>query len=313
MAINFSQFPLAATPLQSTDFVVGYQVRGSTPTLAQYTVAQFLGSALTFSNEGAGVGIYDSSNSTAGNYLFKTLVGNTNVVITDNGASGVSFSLSGVGLLSGANTWTGANDFTGGSITIPTVATATNSTAAASTAWTRLLLASPSAIGNTAPNTGAFTTLSATGAITPSQTAGIVGTTTNNNANTGAVGEYVSNSTTGVSLSTGISANITSISLTAGDWDVSAAFVFNPANTTVFNLLAAGVSTTSANFGGLGTRQKVQYSTSITATAGYSEEISSPTVRVSISSTTTVFAVASAFFSTSTMTCDSLIRARRVR
>jgi hypothetical protein len=57
--------------------------------------------------------------------------------------------------------------------------------------------ASPGSIGNTTPGTGAFTTLSSTGTFTPSQTNGIVGTTTNNNANAGAVGEFVSQNASG--------------------------------------------------------------------------------------------------------------------
>lgn len=40
MSLNFSQFPVAITPYLGTDVVVGYQMRGSFPTLAQYTMAQ---------------------------------------------------------------------------------------------------------------------------------------------------------------------------------------------------------------------------------------------------------------------------------
>ena len=60
-----------------------------------------------------------------------------------------------------------------------------------------------------------------TGALTPSQTAGIVGTTTNNSVNAGAVGEYVTASQmTNVTMANGVAVNIVSISLTAGDWEV---------------------------------------------------------------------------------------------
>jgi hypothetical protein len=62
-------------------------------------------------------------------------------------------------------------------------------------------LASPPAIGGTAANAGSFTTLSATGNFTPSQTNGIVGTTTNNNANAGSVGEFVTQVRHGVERS----------------------------------------------------------------------------------------------------------------
>ncbi len=40
VSLNFSQFPVAITPYIGTDVVVGYQMRGSFPTLAQYTITQ---------------------------------------------------------------------------------------------------------------------------------------------------------------------------------------------------------------------------------------------------------------------------------
>lgn len=40
VSLNFSQFPVAITPYIGTDVVVGYQMRGSFPTLARYTIAQ---------------------------------------------------------------------------------------------------------------------------------------------------------------------------------------------------------------------------------------------------------------------------------
>lgn len=40
MSLNFSQFPVAISPYVAGDVVVGYQMRGSFPTLAQYTIAQ---------------------------------------------------------------------------------------------------------------------------------------------------------------------------------------------------------------------------------------------------------------------------------
>ena len=40
MSLNFSQFPVAITPYIGADVVVGYQMRGSFPTLAQYTMTQ---------------------------------------------------------------------------------------------------------------------------------------------------------------------------------------------------------------------------------------------------------------------------------
>lgn len=170
---------------------------------------------------------------------------------------------------------------------------------------------SPGPIGNTVASTGAFTTLSSTGTFTPSSTNGIVGTTTNDNANAGSVGEFLTNTTSGTSLTTGTAANATSVSLTAGDWDVEciSQFVINAGTTTT--IILTGVSTTSATFGAF---QQNQVVAGISATSGTgSVTLCSPVVRISIAGTTTVFAIASSTFSGGTSTVNGFIRARRVR
>jgi hypothetical protein len=43
MSLNFGQFPTPRLPIASGDFVVGYQLVGGVPTLAQYTINQILG------------------------------------------------------------------------------------------------------------------------------------------------------------------------------------------------------------------------------------------------------------------------------
>jgi hypothetical protein len=156
---------------------------------------------------------------------------------------------------------------------------------------------------------GAFTTLSASSTITPSQTSGIVGTTTNNNANTGSVGEYLTNTTSGTSVTSGTPLNCTSESLTAGDWDVQAVIQFVPAGSTVVTSVITGASSTSATLGVLGSFSQVQG----TLGTGNQEILASPVVRMNFTSTSTVYAVAQAAFSTSTMTCNGYIRARRPR
>lgn len=163
--------------------------------------------------------------------------------------------------------------------------------------------------GATVGGTLGAAAITASSTITPSQTNGIVGTTTNNNANAGSVGEYISNSTAGTSLTAGTTANCTSASLTAGDWDVTAVVRFNPAGTTTINFEYAGINTTSATLGALGTFV-LNTNTFTTGSGSYTQ---APIVRVSLASTTTVFAVAQASFAASTMTCDGFIRARRVR
>lgn len=206
----------------------------------------------------------------------------------------------------------------GGTITVPSgtdVLVARNTT----DTLTNKALTSPSISSPTVTNgtlngiyggTPAFSgAVTFSSAITPSQTAGIVGTTTNNNANAGSFGEYITNTTLTVGLTSGVTANITSTSLTAGDWDVECTFQSNPAGATTTSLVIAGVSTTSATFAGLGT--SVQSGAAVPA--GVATVIPTPSTRISLAGTTTAFCVASVNFAGSTMTGSALIRARRVR
>jgi hypothetical protein len=169
-------------------------------------------------------------------------------------------------------------------------------------------------IGGTTPAAGHFTAVSATGAITPSSTNGIVGTTTNDSANAGSVGEFVSSTVpagSAVSLTTGTNANVTSISLTAGDWDLSGSIYFNPAGTTATSQILGCISTTSATFPPApdsGGAFFLPFSST-----GSTIGVPISKIRISIASTTTVYLVAQAAFTVSTNAAYGFIGARRVR
>lgn len=169
-------------------------------------------------------------------------------------------------------------------------------------------LASPPSIGSTVASSGAFTTLRASGLITPTSNIGIQGTTAADSAQAGSIGEYATNTTSGTSLSSGTVVNATSVSLTAGDWDVQGTvqFVGSASNVTSYQL---SVSTTSATLGVLGTLRQQQSAQS----SGSNTHDSTPMVRINVSATTTVYVTAVASFSTGTATCNGFIRARRVR
>jgi len=169
--------------------------------------------------------------------------------------------------------------------------------------------ASPGPIGNTAASTGAFTTLSSTGTFTPSSTNGIVGTTTNDNANAGSVGEHITATGSAVSITTGTPTNITSISLTAGDWEVSGTYGITPAGTTTVTAFLGGISSTSATFPAFPFQTILQGSL---ATGGQ-QSAPAASQRFSLSGTTTIFLVVQANFGVSTCTASAIIRARRVR
>lgn len=171
---------------------------------------------------------------------------------------------------------------------------------------------------NTTLGTGGITlpAIVASGTITPSTTAGIVGTTLADSAQAGSVGEYISSSVasgSAISLTTATAANITSISLTPGDWDVRGSVFFNPASTTNSNSNIAWTSTTSAtlptppNNGGLGVQ------TSAIALAQGAFNVSAGVQRINVSTTTTVYLSGYSSFTTSTMGAYGFIAARRVR
>jgi len=174
--------------------------------------------------------------------------------------------------------------------------------------------------GTTAIAISASQAVTLTGAITPSQTAGIVGTTTNNNANAGSVGEVVSSSVavgSAVSLTTAAGAftgkTITSISLTAGDWDVFGSVGINMAATTNFTASAGGINTVADTLNSL-YEEETRFSY---GAGGFVPNnvfsFAFPTTRVSIASTTTYYLIGYASFTISTATAFGRITARRMR
>lgn len=154
--------------------------------------------------------------------------------------------------------------------------------------------------------TGVFTTVSAT-TISP---VNITGTNTNNNAAAGSVGEIIEALGTAVSLTSVTNANLTSISLTAGDWDVWGNVQFTPAAGTTMAELAAAISSTSATFPVFG----AGYTDFILPfTASSQQRFPVSMKRVSLASTTTIYLVGFANFSVSTLQATGYIGARRVR
>lgn len=140
-------------------------------------------------------------------------------------------------------------------------------------------------------------------------------TQTNDNAAAGKVGEVISSTlaaASGVTLTTGIVANVTSISLTAGDWDVAGLVGYDSGATTNMTVAQMSISQTSA------TRD-----TNPGFAAGYASggivpgsniyTLSVGPVRKSFAVTTTIFLVALCNFTVSTMKAYGYIQARRAR
>lgn len=140
----------------------------------------------------------------------------------------------------------------------------------------------------------------------------VAGTTSNDSAAAGQLGEYQTAtiaSGAAVALTTATTANVTSLSLTAGDWDVTGTVDYTYGAGTNVTISQQGISTTSATLGAQDTYTSVYTGGVPTADQGFQ----TPTVRISISSTTTVYLVSKCAFTVSTNKAYGTIRARRVR
>lgn len=148
---------------------------------------------------------------------------------------------------------------------------------------------------------------------------GWFGTQTNDNATTGYVGEILTSqilSASAVSLSatsavTDASAsavNVTSVTLTPGDWDVTGVVDIATSGTTATDVYA-GTSATSGVLAADSTFALPVTYTTVTNTAS----LPTPVVRYSVAAATPVYLTSRALYSAGTTTAYGTIRARRVR
>lgn len=154
-------------------------------------------------------------------------------------------------------------------------------------------------------------------AIKFSTTSGIIGTTTNDNAAAGSVGELISSvisagSPTGISSLT--DTNLTSISLTAGDWDVWGNVGFISAATTNVIYMQGWVSSTSATQPNAEFASRVvNPATGLVYGASTAGIFTVPLLRFSLSGTTTIYLGVRCNFSVDTLSAFGGIYARRRR
>lgn len=140
------------------------------------------------------------------------------------------------------------------------------------------------------------------------------GTATNDNAAAGKVGEIIESTVlagSAVSLTTNVQTTVTSISLTAGDWDVWGNIIYSAGGSTVTTLAIGAISTVAATLptapagGG--------YGLWIGSVTGIAPGVIAGKRRISIASTTTVYLIAYTNFTTSTLAAYGYIGARRAR
>lgn len=144
----------------------------------------------------------------------------------------------------------------------------------------------------------------------------IEGTNTNDSAAAGYVGEYLPagvDAASSVTLTNNTAANVTSLSITAGDWDVTAFCKFDIFNSTCTNIICA-ISTTSATLPGDTTTSTMREVLAVAMTDNTSPHLGGRAQRVSIASTTTYYMVARAGWSgADAVKVWGLLSARRVR
>jgi hypothetical protein len=147
----------------------------------------------------------------------------------------------------------------------------------------------------------------------PSKVTVNTGTTTNDNAAAGIIGEFIISTIligAAIGMTTNTPINITSISLSPGDWDVAGDIDFHPSASTVTTYYLGGVSLVSGTFGTAETTVASPFAIATTAVDA-SQVI--PVVRVSIAVQTTIYLVANAGFTVNTLTAYGSLRARRMR
>ena len=141
-----------------------------------------------------------------------------------------------------------------------------------------------------------------------------LGTIVADNAVAGYVGEFVTSAilqASGISYTpTSLPKNLTSISLTAGDWNVWGNIVAKPAGTTTVSFMQVGINTVTNTMpdGSL-----TQVLSSASFTTGGNIGLMAPLQRINVSTTTTVYIVTIITFGVSTITISGNLSARRVR
>lgn len=137
-----------------------------------------------------------------------------------------------------------------------------------------------------------------------------VGTNTNDNAPSGYVGEYISSNVargSGTTLTTAVTSNITSISLTPGDWDVSGLVAYSGVALAQFQ---GAVSTVSASIPVAGPPGQGL----VLLTGAQSGEFGATVMgRITLTTTTAVYLVLNAVFSGGSAQGYGFIGARRAR
>lgn len=149
-----------------------------------------------------------------------------------------------------------------------------------------------------------------------SSTSGVIGTATNDSAAAGSVGEIISSviaAASATSLTTSTPKNVTSIALTAGDWDVWGNVGFSGNAATTFTAGVGWINSASASVPDGSLYAQVIYSPAITVFTIGNVNFTVPGYRVSLSGSATYYLSVSAIFGVNSCSAYGGIYARRRR
>lgn len=240
--------------------------------------------------------------------------GTVTSIATNNGITGGTITTTGtIGLASVSNNTILAN-VSGGSAA-PSASTLTSANVAAivtdeTGSGALVFAASPTFTGTPVLATPTATSL------TFSSTSGIIGTTTNNSAAAGSVGEVISSTiliASGVALTSGATSNITSISLTAGHWEVCGQVWLVPNTGTVVTRYIGAIGQTSATPATDNDISQSYFDESVSFPASAQQVRQLTPCVIKLASTTTVYLMCYSVFSISTCKASGWIKAMRIR
>jgi hypothetical protein len=160
------------------------------------------------------------------------------------------------------------------------------------------------------------TTLSGLGtSASPLAVIAVNGVTDGSNAAAGDVGEYLSIVGGSVSLSTGVQANATSLTLTAGDWEMGGSISVQTSGITPsVTVLMAGLNTTSATLpAAITNRARSDYNPAFAGASSTPFAAAIPIQRFNVTASTIVYLVGQGTFSAGSLTMQGAMWARRVR